>query len=93
MEEQNKVEKLAKRQEIEKLQREIEEIEKVEKIKSEYEDRLKKMQEDMQLREKALLNAQSRIKLLESQLKETQVRNLKNLNTNISITLLDYICS
>lgn len=93
MEEQNKVEKLAKRQEIEKLQREIEEIEKVEKIKSEYEDRLKKMQEDMQLREKALLDAQSRIELLESQLKETQVRNLKNLNTNISITLLDYICS
>ena len=77
MEEQNKEEKLAKQQQIEKLQREIAEIEKAEMIQNKYEDRLKKMQADMELREKALLDAKSTIKLLESQLKETQVGNLK----------------
>ena len=92
MEEQNKEEKLAKQQQIEKLQREIAEIEKAEMIQNKYEDRLKKMQADMELREKALLDAKSTIKLLESQLKETQVRNLKNLGTNISITFLVGMC-
>ena len=73
MKAQNKEEKLAKQQEREKLQREIAAREKAERIQSEYEDRLKKMQADMELRQKALLDAQSTIKLLEDQLKETQV--------------------
>merc|ERR1712061_933406 len=72
MKAQNKEEKLAKQQEREKLQREIAAREKAERIQSEYEDRLKKMQADMELRQKALLDAQSTIKLLEDQLKETQ---------------------
>merc|ERR1712226_1615043 len=72
MKAQNKEEKLAKQQGREKLQREIAAREKAEKIQSEYEDRLKKMQADMELRQKALLDAQSTIKLLEDQLKETQ---------------------
>ena len=73
MKAQNKEEKLAKQQEREKLQREIAAREKAERIQSEYEDRLKKMQADMELRQKALLDAQSTIKILEDQLKETQV--------------------
>ena len=73
MKAQNKEEKLAKQQEREKLQREIAARQKAERIQSEYEDRLKKMQADMELRQKALLDAQSTIKLLEDQLKETQV--------------------
>ena len=76
MKAQNKEEKLAKQQEREKLQREIAAREKAERIQSEYEDRLKKMQADMELRQKALLDAQSTIKLLEDQLKETQVHFL-----------------
>ena len=76
MKAQNKEEKLAKQQEREKLQREIAAREKAERIQGEYEDRLKKMQADMELRQKALLDAQSTIKLLEDQLKETQVRFL-----------------
>merc|ERR1712226_1655682 len=72
MKAQNKEEKMAKQQEREKLQREIAAREKAERIQSEYEDRLKKMQADMELRQKALLDAQSTIKLLEDQLKETQ---------------------
>merc|ERR1712064_89416 len=72
MKAQNKEEKLAKQQEREKLQREIAAREKAERIQSEYEDRLKKMQADMELRQKALIDAQSTIKLLEDQLKETQ---------------------
>ena len=79
MKAQNKEEKLAKQQEREKLQREIAAREKAERIQSEYEDRLKKMQADMELRQKALLDAQSTIKLLEDQLKETQVRLLPDL--------------
>ena len=73
MKAQNKEEKLAKQQEREKLQREITAREKAERIQGEYEDRLKKMQADMELRQKALLDAQSTIKTLEDQLKETQV--------------------
>ena len=73
MKAQNKEEKLAKQQEREKLQREIAAREKAERIQGEYEDRLKKMQADMELRQKSLLDAQSTIKLLEDQLKETQV--------------------
>ena len=73
MKAQNKEEKLAKQQEREKLQREIVAREKAERIQGEYEDRLKKMQADMELRQKSLLDAQSTIKMLEEQLKETQV--------------------
>merc|ERR1712018_765273 len=72
MKAQNKEEKLAKQQEREKLRREIAAREKAERIQSEYEDRLKKMQADMELRQKAVLDAQSAIKLLEDHLKETQ---------------------
>merc|ERR1711936_101848 len=72
MKAQNKEEKLAKQQEREKLQREIVAREKAERIQGEYEDRLKKMQADMELRQKSLLDAQSTIKMLEEQLKETQ---------------------
>lgn len=72
MKAQNKEEKLAKQQEREKLQREIAAREKAERIQAEYEEKLKKMQADMEMRQKALLEAQSTIKLLEDQLKETQ---------------------
>ena len=64
MKAQNKEEKLAKQQEREKLQREIVAREKAERIQGEYEDRLKKMQADMELRQKSLLDAQSTIKML-----------------------------
>ena len=73
MKAQNKEEKLAKQQEREKLQREIAAREKAERIQGEYEDRLKKMQADMEMRQKALIDAQSTIKQLEDTLKETQV--------------------
>ena len=73
MKAQNKEEKLAKQQEREKLQREIAAREKAERIQAEYEDRLKKMQAEMEMRQKALLDAQTTIKQLEDQLKETQV--------------------
>ena len=73
MKAQNKEEKLAKQQEREKLQREIAAREKAERIQAEYEDRLKKMQSEMEMRQKALLDAQTTIKQLEDQLKETQV--------------------
>ncbi|CAB4062645.1 RDX [Lepeophtheirus salmonis] len=72
MKAQNKEEKLAKQQEREKLQREIAAREKAERIQAEYEDRLKAMQEDMEKRQKALLEAQEQIKKLESVLRETQ---------------------
>jgi len=72
MKAQNKEEKLAKQQEREKLQREIAAREKAERIQAEYEDRLKKMQSEMEMRQKALLDAQTTIKQLEDQLKETQ---------------------
>ena len=85
MKAQNKEEKLAKQQEREKLQREIAAREKAERIQSEYEDRLKKMQADMELRQKALLDAQSTIKLLEDQLKETQV-NTYGTNSVVMFT-------
>ena len=74
MKAQNKEEKLVKQQEREKLQREIAAREKAERIQAEYEDRLKKMQSEMEMRQKALLDAQTTIKQLEDQLKETQVR-------------------
>jgi hypothetical protein len=82
MKAQNKEEKLAKQQEREKLQREIAAREKAERIQGEYEDRLTKMQADMETRQKALLDAQSTIKLLEDQLKETQVSYIKFQNYN-----------
>merc|ERR1712025_490154 len=72
MKAQNKEEKLAKQQEREKLQREIAAREKAERIQSEYEDRLKKMQADMELRKSALVEAQDQIRRLEDQLRETQ---------------------
>merc|ERR1711936_990250 len=72
MKAQAREDKLAKQQEREKLQREIAAREKAEKMQAEYEERLKRMQADMELRQKALLDAQSTIKLLEDQLKETQ---------------------
>ena len=90
MKAQNKEEKLAKQQEREKLQREIAAREKAERIQSEYEDRLKKMQADMELRQKALLDAQSTIKLLEDQLKETQVRLLPDYLLKININMKSY---
>lgn len=73
MKAQNKEEKLAKQQEREKLQREIAAREKAERIQAEYEERLRKMQADMEMRQKALLDAQTTIRQLEEQLKETQV--------------------
>jgi len=72
MKAQNKEEKMAKQQEREKLQREIAAREKAERIQAEYEDRLKRMQAEMETRQKALLDAQTTIKQLEEQLKETQ---------------------
>ena len=91
MKAQNKEEKLAKQQEREKLQREIAAREKAERIQSEYEDRLKKMQADMELRQKALLDAQSTIKLLEDQLKETQVFCILIFAVNNKISLIQYL--
>merc|ERR1711887_38746 len=67
MKAQNKEEKLAKQQEREKLQREIAAREKAEKMQSEYEDRLKKMQADMEKRQGSLIEAQDLIKRLEDQ--------------------------
>eukprot|EP00096_Caligus_rogercresseyi_P015412 TRINITY_DN784_c0_g2_i4.p1 TRINITY_DN784_c0_g2~~TRINITY_DN784_c0_g2_i4.p1 ORF type:complete len:505 (-),score=222.48 TRINITY_DN784_c0_g2_i4:311-1825(-) len=72
MKAQNKEEKLAKQQEREKLQKEIAAREKAERIQAEYEDRFRAMQEDMETRQKALVEAQQQIKKLESLLVETQ---------------------
>jgi len=72
MKAQNKEEKLAKQQEREKLQREIAAREKAEKIQAEYEERLKSMQADMENRQKSLIEAQEKIKTLETALRETQ---------------------
>merc|ERR1712088_1080725 len=72
MKAQNKEEKMAKQQEREKLQREIAAREKAERIQAEYEDRLKRMKAEMETRQKELLDAQTTIKQLEDQLKETQ---------------------
>ena len=93
MKAQNKEEKLAKQQEREKLQREIAAREKAERIQSEYEDRLKKMQADMELRQKALLDAQSTIKLLEDQLKETQVFSFLIFAVNNKMSLFSDLIS
>merc|ERR1711899_655930 len=72
MKAQNKEEKLAKQQEREKLQREIAAREKAEKIQAEYEDRLKKMQADMEKRQTSLIEAQEKIRKLEELLRDTQ---------------------
>ncbi|QQP49122.1 Moesin/ezrin/radixin -like protein 1like [Caligus rogercresseyi] len=58
--------------EREKLQKEIAAREKAERIQAEYEDRFRAMQEDMETRQKALVEAQQQIKKLESLLVETQ---------------------
>ena len=76
MKAQNKEEKLAKQQEREKLQREIAAREKAERIQAEYEDKLNRMHAEMEMRQKALLDAQTTIKQLEEQLKETQVSRI-----------------
>lgn len=72
MKAQNKEEKMAKQQEREKLQREIAAREKAERMQAEYEERLKSLQNDMEVRQKDLLQAQEQIKRLEIQLRETQ---------------------
>lgn len=72
MKAQNKEEKMAKQQEREKLQREIAAREKAERIQAEYEERLKAMQADMEMRQSALVEAQDQIRRLEEQLRDTQ---------------------
>jgi len=72
MKAQNKEEKLAKQQEREKLQREIALREKAERMQTEYEERFKTMQAEMEKRQRELIDAQDTIKRLEDQLRETQ---------------------
>jgi len=72
MKAQAREEKQAKQQEREKLQREIVAREQAERKQQEYEDRLKAMQKEMEMRQQELLDAQDTIRRLEEQLRKLQ---------------------
>lgn len=72
MKAQAKEEKQARQTERQKLQREIAAREEAERKQRQYEDRLKNMQEEMQLRQQELQDAQETIRRLEEQLRALQ---------------------
>jgi len=72
MKAQAREEKLSKQQEREKLHREIQARELAEKKQTEYEERMRSLQEEIYRREKDLLDAQETIRRLEEQLRDLQ---------------------
>ena len=73
MKAQAREEKSAKKQERDKLLKEIQAREMAEKKQQEYEDRMKQMQEEMEKRQRDLLEAQETIRRLELQLQQVQL--------------------
>lgn len=72
MKAQAQEEKLARKQEREKLRKETEAREMAEKKQQEYAERLRQMQDEMEKRQKELLEAQDTIRRLEDQLRLVQ---------------------
>jgi len=72
MKAQAQEERRSKMKEREKLQREIQAREMAERKQQEYADRLKSMQEEMERRQRELLEAQETIRRLEEQLRQLQ---------------------
>jgi hypothetical protein len=73
MKAQARDEKLARKQERDKLRKEIEAREAAERKQQEYAERLRELQDDMETRQNELLGAQETIRKLEDRLKQMQI--------------------